>query len=192
MYDCDHPLFLALNFDGGSAMDSLMLFCSGKLTWLPLYILILWLVWRREGWRNTLLVIVLIVAAVGLTDLIAGIFKHAGLLKGLLPDFTPRLRPMYTPELEGAVHVVKWGGKFGTVSAHAATTAAIALISAGIVRRRWFSLTVGVWVALVCYSRIYLAYHFPLDILWGLLLGTALGVAALRAYRSIRFRNRER
>lgn len=183
MYDCDHSLFLTLNFDGGTAMDRLMLLASGKLTWMPLYILILWLVWRRVGLRNLLYFILLVVASVALTDMIAGIFKHSGLLKGLLPDFSPRLRPMYTPELEGVVHVVRYGGRFGTVSAHAATTVSIAILSAGIVRRRWFTALAIVWVALVSYSRIYLAYHFPLDIAWGLLLGLTLGGCALFLFR---------
>lgn len=185
MYDCDHPLFLALNYDGGATMNSVMLFCSGKLTWLPLYALILWLIWRRAGWKNLLLFVVLVASAVVLTDMVAGIFKHSGLLKGLLPDFAPRLRPMYTPEFDGLVHVVKWGGKYGTVSAHAATTATIALLSSAIIRRRWFSMLAVLWVALVCYSRIYLAYHFPIDIAWGLLLGMTLGGAALCLYLRI-------
>ena len=46
---------LALNFDGGPVMDRLMTLVSGTAMWLPLYALILWLVWRREGWRRTLL-----------------------------------------------------------------------------------------------------------------------------------------
>lgn len=188
MTAADHPLFLSLNFDGGPWMDRLMLTCSGKLTWVPLYLLILWLLWRRVGGRNLLLFVGLAVLSVALTDIVAGIFKHAGLLKNLLPDFQPRLRPMYTPELEGLVHVVKHGGRFGTVSAHAATTCSVALLAAAILRRRWFSLLMTLWVALVCYSRIYLAYHFPLDILYGLLLGTLWALLSLWAYRKFAFR----
>lgn len=41
MYDFDHQLFLALNFDGGPAVDRLMLIISGTTMWLPLYALIL-------------------------------------------------------------------------------------------------------------------------------------------------------
>ena len=55
LYTFDHALFLALNFDGGPVMDRLMTLVSGTAMWLPLYALILWLVWRREGWRRTLL-----------------------------------------------------------------------------------------------------------------------------------------
>lgn len=97
MYNFDHSLFLALNFDGGETLDRIMLTVSGTAMWLPLYALILWLVWRRYGWRNTLLFIVLMAAALGLSDMVSGIFKHNGLLGGLLPDFEPRWRPMFTP-----------------------------------------------------------------------------------------------
>lgn len=179
----DHNLFLALNFDGGACMDGLMLTASGKLTWVPLYLLILWLVWRRYGWRNLLLFLFLALLGVVLTDLLAGIFKHSGPLKHLLPDLTPRLRPMYTPELEGLVHVVRHGGQYGTISAHAATTCSVAVLSALVLRRYWFTLLALLWVLLVCYSRIYLAYHFPLDILYGLLLGVGISLATFALFR---------
>ena len=97
----DHDLFLLLNFDGGTTLDRVMLTLSGTTMWLPLYALILWLVWRRNGWQRTLLFCVLILLAVALADMVAGIFKHSGLLGGLCPDLEPRLRPMFTPALEG-------------------------------------------------------------------------------------------
>ena len=99
--NCDQNLFLALNFDGGPFMDRLMLTVSGTTMWLPLYGLILWLVWRRDGWRNVILFTALMIAALVLSDMISGIFKHNGVLGGLLPDFEPRWRPMFTPSLEG-------------------------------------------------------------------------------------------
>ena len=181
----DHNLFLALNFDGGAFLDGLMLAVSGKLTWVPLYLMILWLVWRRFGWRNLLLFIGLAVLGVVLTDWVAGIFKHSGPLKNLLPDLAPRLRPMYTPELEGLVHVIKQGGQYGTISAHAATTCSVALLSACLLRRWWFTIVAVVWVLLVCYSRIYLAYHFPLDILYGLLLGAIIGLLSVLTFNRL-------
>ena len=78
-----------------------MILVSGTAMWLPLYALILWLVWRREGWRRTLLFAAAIVLAIVLADMAAGIFKHSGPLKGLWADFPPRWRPMFTPSLEG-------------------------------------------------------------------------------------------
>ena len=207
MYNFDHSLFLALNFDGGETLDRIMLTVSGTAMWLPLYALILWLVWRRYGWRNTLLFIVLMAAALGLSDMVSGIFKHNGLLGGLLPDFEPRWRPMFTPELEGLaiapdslyalrqagapgpwrvhVPVEAVAGYYGTVSAHAATVVALAVLSCAALRRRWFTCLMVAATLAVCYSRIYLAKHFPMDLLLGAALGGALGWAAWRLFRRL-------
>ena len=213
MHDFDQRLFLLLNFDGGPVWDRVMLAVSGTTMWIPLYMLILWLVWRRAGWRGTLTFLVLMAAAVGLADMVAGIFKHTGVLGGLLPDLEPRLRPMFTPSLEGldippdslaairraalpgdwAVHVPPGAvaGRYGTVSAHASTIVALALLSAAVIRRRWFTILVTLCALLICYSRIYLAKHFPMDILWGALLGAALGGVAYWIYHRLTTRKKK-
>lgn len=188
MYTFDYPLFLLLNFDGGPAMDALMKVISNPAAWAWLYILILWLVWRKEGWRGALLVLVLMAAAVGLSDMIAGIFKHTGLLKNLWPSFPARLRPMHTPELEGVVHVVKQGGQYGTVSAHAATMVSMAVLAIGAIGRKWFKWLMIGSVVLICYSRIYMAYHFPVDIALGTGVGLIAGAVALAIYRLVKRR----
>ena len=176
-----------------------MLALSGTTMWLPLYALILWLVWRRTGWRGLAVFTAAMIAALALSDMVSGIFKHNGLLGGLLPGFEPRPRPMFTPSLEGlaitpdslhalrrmtpdalaaagyagdwAVHVPPEAvsGRYGTVSAHAATIVALAVLSAPAVRRRWFTLLMVLCTAAICYSRIYLGKH-PAD-------GPRVGVA---------------
>ena len=45
-------------------MDRCMTLVSGTAVWIPLYVLIVWLVWRREGWRNTLLFLLAVAAAI--------------------------------------------------------------------------------------------------------------------------------
>lgn len=211
--NCDHNLFLALNFDGGPFMDRLMLTVSGTTMWLPLYALILWLVWSRDGWRNVILFTALMIAALVLSDMVSGIFKHNGVLGGLLPDFEPRWRPMFTPALEGleiapdslralrmagtpgdwTVHVPveAVSGRYGTVSAHAATIVALTVLSAAAIRRRWFTALMLFCTVLICYSRIYLGKHFPMDLVWGTLVGAALGWAAYLAYRTLSCQKKE-
>ena len=205
--NCDHNLFLALNFDGGAFMDRLMLTVSGTAMWLPLYALILWLVWRRGGWRNVIVFTLLMVAALVLSDMVSGIFKHNGVLGGLMPGFEPRWRPMFTPALEGldiapdslralrmagtpgdwTVHVPveAVSGRYGTVSAHAAVIVTLAVLSASVIRRRWFTGLMVVCTLVICYSRIYLGKHFPMDLVWGTLVGVILGWGAYLAYRRL-------
>ena len=186
MYTFDHELFLVLNFDGGPVVDRIMVLCSTPAAWAWLYILMLWLVWRRGGWRALLLFAAAAAAALGLADMVAGIFKHSGLLGGLWPSFPARLRPMHTPELEGLVHAVRDGGRYGTVSAHAATMTALCVTAIPAVRRRWFSALILVATAVICYSRIYLAYHFPVDIALGVVVGLLSGAAARLAAEAVR------
>lgn len=180
MYTFDYPLFLALNFDGGAVVDKIMVLFSTPIFWVWLYLIMLWLVWRKYSWQGVLLFLVAAAVAAGISDMVAGIFKHTGLLKNLWSDFPARLRPMHTPELEGLIHVVKQGGKYGTVSAHAATMFSVLILSTTTIRRAWFGWMMGLAVVAICYSRIYLAYHFPMDILLGALTGLmAGGVASL-------------
>ena len=177
-YTFDYPLFLWLNFDGGAALDKIMLGISTPAVWAWFYALILYMVWRTYGWRGLLIFLVAAVAAIGLGDMISGIFKHTGLLKNLWAEFPARLRPMYTPELEGLVsNILKKGGQYGTVSGHAATIAAMATIAIPTIARRWFTWMMIAVVLLICYSRIYLAYHFPVDIALGLITGVLSGGA---------------
>ncbi|MFI3319965.1 MAG: phosphatase PAP2 family protein [Rikenellaceae bacterium] len=179
----DTDLFLWLNFDGGAFMDSLMLFASGKLSWIPFYLLILWLIYRKSGWKAMLFALVAIGCAVGISDLVAGIFKHTGPLKHLWESFPARLRPMHTPELEGLIHVIKGGGKFGTVSAHASTATSIVMIASLAIGKRWFSVIATLQCVTVCYSRIYLAYHYPQDIILGVGVGLFSGYVMWSLYK---------
>ncbi|MBQ2364423.1 MAG: phosphatase PAP2 family protein [Alistipes sp.] len=178
----DWPLFEALNFDGGTLLDGVMSAISGVVMWLPLYALIIYMVWRRYSWRGVVVLIGSIGVAMGLADTIAGIFKHTGMLGELWPSFPVRPRPMFTEGLEN-LHVVSYShGLYGTVSAHAATIVALAVISSVVLRRRWFTWTMVGIAIIVCYSRIYLACHFPQDILIGIVVGLLTGYLGARLF----------
>lgn len=187
----DWGLFEFLNFDGGAFIDASMTAISGVLMWLPLYALIIYMVWRRYSWRGIIALIIAVGIAMGLADIIAGIFKHSGPLKGIWEEFPVRLRPMFNEALDN-VHVVSFKhGKYGTVSAHAATIVSLAVLTTLIIRRGWFTwLMIGV-AMLICYSRIYLACHFPQDILLGATLGTVAGIVGYLLFKLIlQFRQR--
>lgn len=186
----DVGLFEALNFDGGKMMDGFMTAVSGVAMWLPLYALILYMVWRRYSWRGLLLFVVAAAVAMGLADIIAGIFKHSGPLKDVWASFPARPRPMWSDGIEN-IHVPSYEhGEFGTVSAHAATIVSLALLSSMVVRRRWLTIVMVVVALLYCYSRIYLACHFPQDILLGAGVGLLTGLLSVAMFRYIMARKR--
>lgn len=182
----DERLFLWLNFDGGAVLDSIMSAISGVVMWLPLYLFIAWAVLRKYGWKSLIAFLVCLALAMGFADMLCGIFKHTGLLKSVWADFPARHRPMFDIAVRDLAHVVSYAhGPYGTVSAHAATTAAMAVLSALVLRKRWYSLTIAFIVLLISYSRIYLACHFPQDILLGLAVGLISGGAMYLLWRKL-------
>lgn len=186
----DYPLFEVLNFDGGATLDSLMSAISGIVMWIPLYLLILYMVWRRWSWRGVVALILAVALALGLADLLAGIFKHSGPLKNLWPDFPARLRPMFSEGLSDVNIPSTNHGRYGTVSAHAATIVSLSIISAYAIHRRWFSWLIAVVAIAICYSRIYLACHFPQDILLGAALGVVTATLGILVFRAIAGKNK--
>lgn len=181
----DYPLFEVLNFEGGATLDWLMSAISGTVMWIPLYLLILYMVWRRWSWRGVVALLLAVGVALGLADLLAGIFKHSGPLKNLWPDFPARLRPMFSEGLSDVNIPSTNHGRYGTVSAHAATIASLSIVSAYAIHRRWFSWLISLVAILICYSRIYLACHFPQDILLGAALGIVTATLGILLFRAI-------
>ena len=185
-FSLDERLFLWLNFDGGVVLDSVMSAISGTVMWIPLYLFIAWMVYRKYGWKSLLAFVVCLALAMGISDMLCGIFKHTGLLKNLWADFPARNRPMFDIAVRDLAHVVSYAhGPYGTVSAHAATTAAMGILSALALRKRWYSWTIAAIVLLISYSRIYLACHFPQDIALGLAVGLISGGAMYLLWRKL-------
>lgn len=183
----DWRLFEWLNFDGPQWLDSVMHAISGVAMWVPLYLLIIYMVWRRYSWRGVLAFAVAIGVAIGVADVVSGIFKHQGIFADLLPSFPARPRPMHTAEgLEFFTNGYFTGNKFGTVSGHSATIVSIALLTSFIIKRRWFTWLMIAVAVMVCYSRIYLACHFPQDILLGALVGVLSGLCGVWLFRLVR------
>lgn len=186
MYTFDHGLFLALNFDGGKTLDTIMETISGTAMWIPLYIFIIAVVWRKYGWKSAIGFVACMAVAMGLADMLCGVFKHSGLLKHVWESFPARQRPMFTAELQGLVHVPSYAhGPYGTVSAHAATVASMAVLSACAIRNRWYTAFIVFATLLICYSRIYLACHFPMDIALELGVGLIAGGAMYLLWKKL-------
>lgn len=181
----DQQLMLLLNGDGGAFLDQLWYIYSGKFTWIPLYLLLLWLIIKRcrqnrqlAFWRHLAVCIFCTVLLIVLSDQLAS---------GLIKPLVCRPRPSHEPGLMELLHYVNdyHGGQYGFVSSHASNSLAVALWMGWFLwqnaksllsdfQQRWaftFSCLLIVWALLNCYSRIYLGVHYPGDILGGLLIG---------------------
>lgn len=163
----DRHLFLILNGDKGPFMDTVMWALSSKLIFIPVGLLALWMMYKKMDWREFVVAIIFIALVVLCCDQISSMFKH----------LTPKLRPTHEPLLDGLVHTVNGyrGGLYGTVSSHAANSFGVAMFSLLVIRKTWYTVFILVFAAAVCYSRIYLGAHYPMDITLGTIMGLLFG-----------------
>lgn len=169
LHDLDHRLLLALNGAHAPVLDKVMTFASNRYVWIPFYaILIIWLLYHYQ--HRAKAVLPLLIAAVALADSITS---------KLFKPIIGRPRPCHAPDLAPLLHLPDGcGGQFGFMSSHAANSVAMAVfLLLALPAGRFKALKAGVfaWAALLCYSRIYLAAHYPTDVLCGALVGALLG-----------------
>lgn len=174
----DRNLFLAMNGPMGPTMDALMVWAADRFIWIPFYVFLAVLLFRKYG-----------VQALYMT-LFAGVLillSDQGSV--LLKNGFMRLRPCHDDSLSIMVHTVggHCGGKYGFVSSHASNTMGLFMYILLMLRSSNRLLLGGMvcWVLLIGYCRIYLGVHFPADIIGGWLVGIFAALLTYGAYRSI-------
>ena len=170
----DEQLFLFLNNLGTPSWDEFWRIVTEKWSSLPLYALLLFLVFKKFGLKATLLVMLCAAIMITATDQLANLFKYI-LFK--------RPRPCREQELELLMRFVADGcGRYGYFSAHAASSMAAAVFLGLLLKPYYKALPflLLLWASVVAYSRIYLGVHYPLDIITGMFFGAWIGLAVFR------------
>ncbi|GAB3968855.1 phosphatase PAP2 family protein [Spirosoma terrae] len=172
----DTNLFLRLNRLYASWLDPIMILATERNTWIPFYALLIgWLAYRYR--KQAIWMVLTLIVAVAISDQTAS---------ALLKPITHRLRPCHVPALQKLIHpVMECGGLYGFASSHAANTFALAtgvwlLIGKQYAWAKW----IFVWAAFVSYSRIYVAAHYPLDVLTGAGIGVLAAMLCVTIFRS--------
>jgi len=177
LIDLDTRLFLFLNGLHSPFWDTIMWYVSATKTWIPLYAVILFFIFK-EYKKQGFIPLIFIVLVILLADKISVYgFKFA----------FERFRPTHNLGITDLVHTVRnyHGGKFGFVSSHAANTFGLASFTSLLFANKKYTWFIYIWAAVVSYSRIYLGVHYPGDILGGAILGWLIGFLVFKGYEFV-------
>jgi undecaprenyl-diphosphatase len=159
----DSDLFKLINEAHVHWLDQPMVIISGKLTWIPLYLFLVSLLYKKykiNFWKPVLYLISTIIFA----DQVSS---------SILKPFFKRLRPCHVAEFQSWIHLPDGcGGLYGFCSSHAANAFALAIGFFLISKNKVLGITLIIWAIIICYSRIYLGAHFPLDVMTGAIIGS--------------------
>lgn len=173
----DSDLFLFLNGLHADWMDGVMVLITQMWVWLPLYLLLIYWTVKQYGKRCWWIFLAVALVVLCSDQLSAHVCK---------PLFQ-RLRPCYNADLQDLIHLPKGmaGGQYGFVSSHAANTFAIAAFLTAALRKKykWMGIALYLWAFISSYSRIYIGYHYPGDILCGAVLGILVGLTLWKAFQ---------
>lgn len=173
----DTSLTLFFNQMGQPWLDPIVMLLTKPLTWVPFYALLLLVLILRVksiglGKWDRFKTIILILIGAALCILVADqVASH------LCKPLFQRLRPTHEPSLDGIVRIVQdyRGGLYSFFSSHAANTCALAVYFSLIIRRRPITVLLILFVAINCWTRLYLGAHYVSDILVGLIFGALVG-----------------
>jgi undecaprenyl-diphosphatase len=178
--EIDHAIVVAVNSWNTPFLDEVMWWISARVTWIPLYLVLLYLGYKHFDKVTFFKFILYVIATVAITDLVSvHLFKNVFL----------RYRPSHHLQLMHQLHFYEIkpgeyyrGGTYGFVSSHAANFFAIAasvlLAFQGAFRQlKWILPVIGI---LICFSRIYLGVHYLSDVVAGAGLGVLIAFVLYR------------
>ena len=158
----DKQLLLFLHAQGNPYWDGFWIFITTPSHWTPLFLYLFLLSYKAFRLKKALFIGLYTSVSVGIALLIVNVIKN----------FTQRLRPINDNSINTNIRILIEQNDFSFVSGHSTVSFTIAFLSYWVLRKKYtYSFLVFLFPILFTYSRIYLAVHFPFDILLGMLLG---------------------
>ena len=162
----DKELMVQLNGLGTESWDQFWILATNQLSWIPLYLIFFYLIFKSLGWKKGLALVLLTAVLITFSDQFTVFLK----------DSFERLRPNRDPSVNTMIRILKNNSSFSFVSGHATTSMAVSLLMFLTLRKSFpYTWLFFIWPIIFAYSRIYIGVHFPMDVLCGALLGAGIG-----------------
>lgn len=172
----DQHILMWFNGSNSLFLDSLVPMLTNGLTWVPMYIGLLYLVVKNN---ETMAQIGLVVGSALLCVILAG-----GVDDAIIKPLVGRLRPCNDPMIKYQLSLIPGTleQSYSFFSAHAANTVALTVFVGLLIRDRIMNIFLVIWALINCWTRLYLGVHYPFDVLAGIVYGCLVGLGVYLLY----------
>ena len=170
----DREFLIYLNNLGSNNWDFLWLTLTNKFTYSAFFLFVIYLIFKNFSIKQSLFILLSIAMLILLTDQFTNVIK----------DSFQRLRPCRDDTLNFLLRSIEVRcGKYGFFSAHASNSIAVSVFLFKLFNNNNYTALnyfLLLWVIVFSYSRIYLGVHYPLDIIFGLIVGFVFGILSYK------------
>lgn len=173
----DRELLIFLNNLGSETFDSFWLTITKQFTWTPLFLLILFLVFKKLGAKKGAFTLLFIVILVAFSD------QFTNLVKNL----TERVRPCNVEDLQTSLRQFTYKPRgYSFWSGHASLSTTFSVFIFLLLRKKVkYMFLLFLFPLIFGFSRIYLGVHFPIDVTTGYISGIVLGTLFYKLYQKL-------
>lgn len=162
----DKKLLIYLNSLGSEQWDSFWLFITNQLNWAPLFLLIIFLIFKNFGWKKGAFIFLFIVAMAAFSDQFTNLIRVT----------FERLRPNNDASINEVLRTLITPQSFSFTSGHATTSMTFSVFVFLLFKNTYkYIKFIFIFPLFFAYSRLYLGVHFPIDIVTGACVGTCIG-----------------
>lgn len=162
----DKQLLIYLNSLGSEQWDPFWLFITDQLNWAPLFLLIIFLIFKNFGWKKGGVLFLFLIFMVAFSD------QFTNLIRGVFE----RLRPNNDTSINHVLRTLITPQSYSFTSGHATTSMTFSVFIFFLFKEKYkYIKYIFIFPLVFAYSRLYLGVHFPIDILTGATVGSILG-----------------
>lgn len=172
----DKKLLIFLNNLGTDYWDPFYMYITQQINWWPFFLLLIYLLLKKISLKQFGLLVLVLTAFFFFTDQMTNVVKYG----------VGRLRPVNDPEILSQIRYVRGAGSPSFFSGHASNSSGSILLIFLILRKYYrFAWIIFFFPLLFAYTRIYLALHYPIDIICGYIFGISSGFLFYYIYKHL-------
>lgn len=162
----DQQLLIYLNNLGTDFWDPIFMYITHQINWWPFFVILIFLLLKKISLKQFCLLVLVLALFFIFTDQMTNVVKYA----------VARLRPVNDPDILPHLRYLRGANSPSFFSGHASNSMGSILLIFLIMKKYYkYAWVIFFFPLLFAYTRIYLALHYPLDILCGYLFGLASG-----------------